>query len=614
MFRNWFEENRLLIIVTGVLFLCLVIGWILYALFGHQLIEAMYEGRSIGFLNRIIEGQATNPVELYFEMADRLFCAYSLGFAMSIVFIYALRKISIKNFSQSETAQETQFFSPLLRLLIIGFLFVMAFGIRAYRINEPPLDFSPARQYRSAIITRGYYFETAKSIPEWKRHVARINKQKEGIIEPPIMERIAFFTYCVAGGEYLWIPRVLSSIFWLIGGAFLYLIAKKLVSTDAAVFSTAFYLFLPFGIEASRSFQPDPLMVMMLLFAIFTILRYYDQPSTLGWMIATTVSTSAILIKPVCLFLIFAAFVSIAIYKQGIRRTVISPKFLLFIVISLLPTILFYSYGIFTAGILRLQARRSFLPYLLLYPFFWKGWFSLIGKVVGHTALIGALLGVLMFRKGLPRALMIGLWSGYFIFGLVFTYHIHTHDYYQLQFIPIIALSLGPIGALVMSHLRQICKRWYGYTALFLGIIFLVTPINMHILMRDFSCQKFERRVRIAQEIGKDVNHSTKTIFLSEAFGNVLVYYGELSGKKWPRRSGHRAAKLFWGLPQMSVEERFNILSLNYSPEYFIVTDLREFEVQEDLKNFLTREFSIAVQNNNYLIFDLRKDTGGQEK
>jgi len=511
----------------------------------------------------------------------------------------------------SETTQETQFFSPVLRLLIIGFLFVAAFGIRIYRINEPPLDFNPTRQYHSAIIARGYYFETAKSIPEWKRHVAYINKQKEAIMEPPIMERMAFFTYRIAGGEYLWIPRVLSSIFWLIGGAFLYLIAKKLISAGAAVFSTAFYLFLPFGIRASRSFQPDPLMIMMLLFSIFAILRYYEQPSTLGWAIAIAVTALAILIKPVCMFLIFGAFVSLAICKQGIRRTIISPKFLLFIVISLLPTILFYSYGMLISGLFRGQARGSFLPDLLLYPFFWKGWFSLIGKVVGHTALIGAFLGVLMFRKRLPRALMIGLWSGYFIFGLVFTYHIHTHNYYQLQIIPIIALSLGPIGALVMKYLSQTCRRWYWHTAV-LGILFLAVFISIRMASGNLGVKDPERKVRLAQEIGKDINHSTKTIFLSKNYGNVLKYHGELSGKNWPHCHDFRTAELR-GIPQMSVEERFNILSLNYFPEYFIVTDLREFEIQEDLKSFLTRKFSIMVQHNDYLIFDLREDTGRQE-
>lgn len=92
MFQNWFKENKSLIIVAGALSLCLVTGWILYALFGHQLIEAMYEGRSIGFLNRIIEGRAEHPVEFYFKKADELFYTklqgiFILNLALFFVFI-----------------------------------------------------------------------------------------------------------------------------------------------------------------------------------------------------------------------------------------------------------------------------------------------------------------------------------------------------------------------------------------------------------------------------------------------------------------------------------------------------------------------------------------------
>ena len=75
--RNFLEENKLSIIVTGIFFMCLVTGWILYALFGHQLIEAMYEGKSIGLLRSLesesIRMQAPHQLEYYLEIADEIF-------------------------------------------------------------------------------------------------------------------------------------------------------------------------------------------------------------------------------------------------------------------------------------------------------------------------------------------------------------------------------------------------------------------------------------------------------------------------------------------------------------------------------------------------------------
>ncbi len=509
--------------------------------------------------------------------------------------------------SQSEPAQETQFFpqKPALLMLILVLLFIAAFLIRIHHIDEPPLDFNPVRQYRSAIIARGLYFETVESIPEWRKEVASINKQQQGVLEPPIMEYVAFFAYRVVGGEHLWIPRVLSSVFWLIGGVFLYFIARRIVSTDAALFSAAFYLFLPFGVSASRSFQPDPMMVMMFLFSIFTIVRYYDRPSMRRLAIAATISALAILIKPVCLFAILGAFVSLAICTQGLRRAVINRDFLIFVAVSLLPGAIYNMYGLFIAGSLEPIARYVFDPHLLLYRSFWAGLLDMISSVVGYAALVAALLGVLMFRQGLPRGLLIGLWVGYSIFGLVFTYYIHTHAYYHLQLIPIVALSLGTIFALLIGRLGQICKRWHWRVAIY-GILLLALLIAVRHAPSRVIPPAFEDTVRIAQEIGESVGHSTKTILLTPAQGYELRYHGELAGGFWPITFVLYSQRLV-GIPQLTVEERFNDLYLEYSPEYFIVTDFQELEEQADLKSFLTGKFPIAVQSDDYLIFDLRE-------
>ena len=95
-----------------------------------------------------------------------------------------------------------------------------------------------------------------------------ILEDKQGILEPPIMEFAVATGYRVLGGERLWLPRLFSTIFWLTGGGFLYLIGKRVADGDAALFGTAFYLFLPFATVASRSFQPDPLMVMLMLASV----------------------------------------------------------------------------------------------------------------------------------------------------------------------------------------------------------------------------------------------------------------------------------------------------------------------------------------------------------
>lgn len=505
--------------------------------------------------------------------------------------------------SNSTQIGKLDFLKPRTHRLIIIILFVAAFGIRIFHINEPPLKFHPTRQYRSAIIARGYFFETQQSIPDWERNVATTNKDAESILEPPIMELLALLGYRIAGGEYLWIPRMLSVLIWLGGGVFLYNLAQDLISRDGAIFSTAFYLFLPYGISVSRSFQPDPLMVFLFLASIFAISRYNLQPSRTRLIIAALFSASAIIVRPICLFVIFSVFILASISRQGTRKTITDINLVLFGILSLLPATIFYINGIFFAGFLRSQAKGSFILNLFFSSAFWKGWLNQIKSVVGYDALVVALLGVFLFRRGIPKALLMGLWIGYVLFGLIFNYHIHTHDYYQVQFIPIIALSIAPIGVHIAGILVKSITHWHWRLAL-MGVLLFASFLYIKDMRWRLGSQDL-RQVSIAQEIGLVTQHSTQTLFMTFAYGKPLKYHGEISGHEWPHEGDLQKEKIE-SKQEFTAEERLELLITQFSPEYFIVTDFKEFESQQDLNQYLMRTFPIISQTNDYVIFDLR--------
>jgi hypothetical protein len=161
--------------------------------------------------------------------------------------------------AKSQQSGNTRSFprGPVLRVLTLGFVFLTAFCLRLYGIGQPPMEFNSIRQYHGALLARGLY--------EWLLTGNLRTLPADGIIEPPILEFVASFSYLVLGGEHLWVPRLLSALLWMVGGTLLYLTAKKLVSQSAALLSTCFYLFLPYSVLASRAFMPDPLMVMLLV-------------------------------------------------------------------------------------------------------------------------------------------------------------------------------------------------------------------------------------------------------------------------------------------------------------------------------------------------------------
>lgn len=507
---------------------------------------------------------------------------------------------------QSKTIQEGEFFSPGLRFFIVALLFVAAFAVRVYHIDKFPANLSPGRPIHSLLIARGYYFEGLKSIPEWRRESARINKERCGTGEPHIMEPIAAFAFRIAGGEYLWIPRLISSIFWLIGGAFLYLLVKKIASADAALLSIAFYLFLPYGVSASRTLMPHPLMIMMLVLSLFCIFRYYEQRSIQRLIIAAALSSMAMLTYPSASFPVYGAFVALAFYKDGISKAVISPKSLLFAAITVLPVGIYYAYNYFFGPYLSHHVEVSLTPSILLRSFFWRGWFSRIEATVGFAATISGLFGVFLFRKGSARVLAIGLWVSYFVYALIFNYHNATHTYYQIVFIPTVAISLGSIGVLIANRLSKTCDQLHWRVSVLIVIV-LAVSLSMYRVRRKMHNPNFQNQIKIAQEVGKMVGHSTKTILLTQIYHLTFKYFGELSGENWPAR-GDFVAMAMRGEPMLAAQQRFNTLYLKNDPEYFIITNFREFMSQTDLKNFLVENFPVLVQTNYCLIFDLRKN------
>ncbi len=244
--------------------------------------------------------------------------------------------MSVENPSQANNEIHGRPRKLLMRFTIPLALFVAAFGLRCYHLTQPPLDFHPMRQCWSLIFARAYYFENASSIPQWRRQVAQVNKQMTHIKEPPIMEHLVAWAYRLAAAEQLWIPRMFSVTFWLLGGLLLYMLTSEMTSPPGALICVAFYLFAPFGIFISRSFQPEAMMVMLFIASVLTIRRYYNRPSMMRLLVAAGVAVLAILVKFIAVFPIMAAFLFVGVAKEGLHKGLLNIRCLLFLLASLL--------------------------------------------------------------------------------------------------------------------------------------------------------------------------------------------------------------------------------------------------------------------------------------
>jgi hypothetical protein len=525
---------------------------------------------------------------------------------------------------------------PYAWIYVLG-LFALAGAVRLYNINSPFMEFNPTRQYHSANIARGYYYGRKDNISVSQKEVAAANLHRSQVIEPRIIEWFSVLGYEVFGGEFYWIPRFFSISFWLAGGAFLYLLARSFLSLSESLCATAIYLLSPYAVLASRSFQPDPLMVMLMVGSVYFFRGYFQKPTFEKCFWSVFFTGAALLVKPQSAFIIFFSVLFMGIGKWGLLKTIFNSRLWLIMIFALIPAGIYYGYNFFAGNSFSSQPSMQIQPGLLLQGKYWLGWLHAIAMTVGIPVFLAAICGLFCTDLRSDRKLISGLWVGYIVYGLIFSFAIHTHDYYQLPLFPIVSLTAGP------AIWRLICKaysmdrmiRW-GSTALLFLILALIAGISvspqgsglrkllspevrhkievvcnysgMDIQRVKYMLRDFTDRVHLLEEIGNKVGHGKHNLFMAVPYNEALKYHGSVSGIFWPERyvieeqksRGKDVPTAQVRLANFMAEEKF---------EYFIAHSPAKLDLLPDLKELLYERYSVIARTSEYVIFDLKAET-----
>ncbi len=486
--------------------------------------------------------------------------------------------------------------------IIVGVILLLGLGIRLYDLTDPPLDFHSTRQLWSAITARGMYYQGLKNVPEWKRDLAVETWKSKPVIEPVILESLTAFTYKLIGQEILWIPRIYSSLFWCIGGIALYLLARDMTSIGGAILALIFYIFLPFGVIASRSFQPDPLMVMWIILAWWAFYRWRRLKSWESAIIAGLFAGVAIFVKNVAFFMILGGAIGLVLVDWGVIKAVKDRQVWLVILLSAIPGLTYLIYGTIALGMTS-QFEGRFFPELLLDPGHYVRWGNQMMAIVGFSGLFVGLLGIFLFREQAQKAFVFGLWLGYFIYGLLFPYHFLTHDYYHLPLIPLVALSIAPVASSVFESIRSLTPNGFIKFGIFI-VISLAVFLQIWEVRVKFTSEDYRHEPPYWQALADEIGRDKDVIALTQDYGYRLFYYGWLYSKNWPE-TGQLAYRELRGGKPFVFDEWFSEETIGM--DYFLVTRLKELDRQVELRDHLYGNYTIAAQGDGYIMFDLNR-------
>jgi 4-amino-4-deoxy-L-arabinose transferase-like glycosyltransferase len=486
------------------------------------------------------------------------------------------------------------------RIVLLGVLLAAAFIVRVDGVMTPSVE---PRELHNGLVARQFYYGDGGGLPAWKQRVLAELGDVVRPIEPPVLDLIAAGAFRLAGGEELWIPRLVSTLFWIVGGVFLYLIAARLTRPDGALVALAVYLFWPYGAFISRLYMPDAMMVALLLAATLTVIRYWEQPSLGRLVAAGAVSAAATAAKPgVALLFLLAVFIAIAASRRVLIESVTRGRVPLFVALAVLPSLVYYVYGTQVKDFLAGQSEGRIEPALVATTWFWAGWWEMVSIVLrfpqaqAYLALVplaAGAAGVVAARPGTPRATILGLGVGYVAFAFMFTAYVPSHPYYSLPLVPILALSMGALTGFFLERLdgrRNVRRALLAFVALVIGI----AAFKTHAVLTPSAPA---RQIADYERIGEVTAHTTRAIYVDMRLRSPISYWGWMVGNYWYPPTPAQ------DLPTSG--DPFPAWIDAAESEYLIVVEVSELETEPRLRAF-TRALPVVERTSRYAVFDLR--------
>lgn len=492
--------------------------------------------------------------------------------------------------------------SKLLFLAVLMGLLVLGLGLRLADLDDPPLDYHPTRQLRSAIIARAIYYRIDSGRDPALVAAAQEVTAPLETLEPPIVETLVAWTYRLVGGEFLWIARLYVILFWMIGGLALFDLARRMSTGDGAVVALAYYLVLPFAVVTSRAFQPDAAMVMLIILSAWAFYRW-SETLAWGWAIAAgLLSGLSVLVKAPAIFPLAPIAVLVVLSTLGLRGSLRSSQTWTMMVLMIALPVSYYlvSTGISSSGYF--QFWNMSFSHLLLQPRFYVLWLKFLDNLMYLVVIIAGAVGILFFSRIRQRLLVVGWWIGYILYGLFFPFQINTHEYYSLMFVPAVALSLSPLAGYVLSKAALETRAWK---------LFLMIPLFLSLAYPSWIAYSGLKGVdsrpdAIAwQRIGKVLPADGNIVALTDDYGTRILYYGMRLVDTWPLTIDFAM--------QEQRDENFqnNFTDLftqkTAGKDLFLVTAFGELENQPELKQRLYEGYPVFSEGDGYILFDLRK-------
>lgn len=471
----------------------------------------------------------------------------------------------------------------VLLLILIG-----AFGVRLYKFNSPVADWHSWRQADTSSVSRNFVKEGIDFLhpkfDDLSMGVSLIdNPQGYRFVEFPIYNGAQASLFKYIGGLTLeqWgrMVSIISSVFSIV---FIYLLVKKYVGIQSALFSALFFAFIPYNIYYGRAILPDSAMVMAMLGGTYFFdswigrsgLKIYDP----RFALALLFTACAFLLKPYALFftlpMIYIGYKSFGL--SFLRKW----QLWFFLVLSLAP-LGFWQVWIrqYPAGIPRNDWLFNGNGIRFSGSFFHWIFAQRIGQfILGYFGLPFVILGILRKVNKKEGWLFFTFIASSLLYISVLATGNVQHDYYQVLIIPTLAIFFGKGAGMVIENAGDLFNKRTSYIVVSVSMIFMLA--FGWFVIRDFYNIQHPEIITAGIAVDKITPKDAKIVAPYGGDGTLLY---NTNRKGWP-------------VFDRSLED-----FIKQGADYMLFVNPTAPEL--NFKNY----FATVEQKDTYIIYDLSK-------
>lgn len=478
--------------------------------------------------------------------------------------------------------------------LWLALILILGLGLRLYKIDLPLADHHSWRQSDTAAVARNFIKEGFDFLHPKIDNMTPVSKeifpnpQRYFLVEPPIYQTIVAGVYSLFGVQEK-LARMVSIVFCLGAVVFLYLLVQKLTNQWIGLLASFFMAVLPFSIYYSRVIMPETEMLFTSLAMLYFFLLWLEKQNWQRFGLAVFFAAWALTLKTFPLFLALPMFYLVwRKWGVGFFKQKSLYFFAIFAVVPLLAWRLWVSQ--FPEGI-------PSYPWLFnLYgirfrPAFFRWIFAeRVGKLIlGYWGLPLLVLG-LVLKPQKKESWFFHWWLvAFLIYVTIFASGNVTHDYYQIPFIPIVAIFLAKGSYWLLTVSRQQFSRLLCYLLLVVCCVFMIGFSWYEV--RGFYL--IQGGVDLAGLAVDELTPKDALVLTGDSNDATLLYNTNRHG--W---TGGYASYFPNTLESLDKARELGA-------EFYVTTKVNELK-DSDFGQFLYRESKLVKETDQYAIFDLR--------